>query len=155
MHFLADLIFLLGLMLLSLTDIKRGILPDRLNLFLAVFGVLFTYLGALQPYDSAAIGAGLALAFLGFLHFISGGGLGCGDVKLGFVLGIWLGHEYIIVALIIAFLAGGIFAALLLLSKKVSRKDPIPFGPFLAFGATVAMLWGNALVAWYLALFNG
>ena len=152
MHFLADLIFLLGLMLLSLTDIKRGILPDRLNLFLAVFGVLFTYLGALQPYDSAAIGAGLALAFLGFLHFISGGGLGCGDVKLGFVLGIWLGHEYIIVALVIAFLAGGIFAALLLLSKKFSRRDSIPFGPFLALGGYIGFVGGEYLWHFYWGL---
>jgi len=49
--------------------------------------------------------------------------------------------------------AGGAVAIGLLVSGIKGRKDPVPFGPFLALGAMVSLLWGNTLLAWYLSRF--
>jgi leader peptidase (prepilin peptidase) / N-methyltransferase len=88
--------------------------------------------------------AGLATgAFLLVFALISGGGLGMGDVKLGFVLGLFLG-KYVIVALFVGLIASAIFSVCVLIRHGVSagRKTKIPMGPFLALGGVVAVLAG-------------
>ena len=67
--------------------------------------------------------------------FAGRGGMGAGDVKLSFVLGVWLGFKASIVCLMLAFVFGGIIGVMLLASGIKQRKDPIPFGPFLCIGA--------------------
>ena len=54
-----------------------------------------------------------------------------------------------LVAIFIAILGGGALAVTVLAAGRKGRKDPIPFGPFLAFGGAVAMFWGQALIKWY------
>ena len=81
------------------------------------------------------------------------GGMGAGDVKLSFVLGVWLGFKASIVCLMLAFVFGGIIGVLLLASGIKQRKDPIPFGPFLCIGAYIALLFSPYLIYFYWNLF--
>ena len=86
----------------------------------------------------------IALAF----KFIRGkDGMGGGDIKLAFVLGLFLGFPNIIVALYLAFLTGAIGGIILILWKKKSPKKAIlPFGPFLIIGTLVCLFWGNLII---------
>ena len=68
------------------------------------------------------------------------GGMGMGDMKLGAMLGAFLGWRLGLFALFVAVMAGGVVAAGLLLAGRKGRKDAVPFGPFLALGGAAALL---------------
>ena len=80
----------------------------------------------------------------------SRGGMGFGDIKLGFLLGLMTGFPLVIMAIIISWITGGVVAGALLALKLKSRKDAIPFAPFLVLGAWVTLVWGNILLDWYI-----
>ena len=90
---------------------------------------------------------GIAAVSLPFLIYRQG--MGMGDVKLGGLIGLMVGYPYVLVALLLAVVSGGVIASLLLLLRIKSRKDAIPFGPFMAAGAFVTLLWGQAILDWY------
>lgn len=90
-------------------------------------------------------GAGLLLA----IAAASRGGVGCGDIKFAAALGVWLGWQYNLLTLFIAFLLGGLTGGLLLALNRKKRKDYIPFGPFIAIGAWISFLYGPALIECY------
>ncbi|MDQ7793052.1 MAG: prepilin peptidase [bacterium] len=141
---------LLSVLVVALfTDLEAGIIPNRLTLAGFAMGLALL---ALRPerflpgLGGMAAGGGLLL----FLSLASRGGMGLGDVKLGGVMGLFLGWPAIAVALAVAFLAGGGVGLALLLSRRKGRREPIPFGPFLVLGAVTAMFWGRAILSWYL-----
>lgn len=138
------------LIVITVTDLRHGIIPDKVLIAGLILGLPLT---ALQSWDSlkggvfAFFAAGL---FMLALAVISRGGMGGGDVKLAALMGLYLGPWGVAGALFTAFLAGGATAALLLLTGRKERKDPIPFGPFLAAGGLAALFWGDVPVDWYL-----
>lgn len=83
----------------------------------------------------------------------SGGGMGGGDMKLGAMLGAFLGWKVALLAVFLAVVAGGALAAGLIVAGIRGRKDPIPFGPFLALGGAAGLFWGERAVQWYLSAF--
>ncbi|MEG0970808.1 MAG: A24 family peptidase, partial [Acidaminococcaceae bacterium] len=83
----------------------------------------------------------------------SRGGMGAGDVKLSFVLGVWLGFKASLVCLMLAFVVGGLVGVVLLATGLKTRKDPIPFGPYLCLGAYIALLFSPYLIYYYWLLF--
>lgn len=91
--------------------------------------------------------AGLATgAFMLVFAMLPGGGLGMGDVKLGFILGLYL-SRYVLLALVAGLGASAVFSIGVLVVKGLSagRKTKIPLGPFLALGGVVALLAGPSL----------
>jgi len=83
------------------------------------------------------------------IYFVSRGGMGEGDVKLSFVLGVWLGWKAVLVCLLLAFVMGGVIGTLLLATGIKGRKDPIPFGPYLCLGAYIALLYSPYIIFYY------
>jgi leader peptidase (prepilin peptidase)/N-methyltransferase len=79
--------------------------------------------------------------------------MGVGDVKLGAMLGAFLGWKLALLSILLSVLVGGPLAAALLATGRKARKDPLPFGPFLALGGMVSLFWGEALLAWYFGQF--
>ena len=80
--------------------------------------------------------------------------LGGGDIKLAMMLGAFLGWQKILLVLLLsAFLGTLIGGIALFLSKEVKETRTIPFGPFLALGAVVAMFAGDAIISAYLKTF--
>ena len=77
-----------------------------------------------------------------------------GDVKLAFVMGLFLGRN-VAPAMLAAFLAGSIIGGAIMAKKgvKEGRKTAIPFGPWLALGGLVGLFFGDAIVEWYLDSF--
>lgn len=137
---------------LALLDWRRGLLYDVLVFPLGLAGLLASLAGVTVELLQALWGALLAGTFLWGLRMISRGGLGLGDVKLGFVLGLWLGWQGALIALLLSFILGGAVACALLLLGRCSPKAALPFGPFLALGTYLAYLFGTVWWQMYEAL---
>ena len=100
---------------------------------------------------SALLGGavGFVLMLLPYL-LTRGRGMGYGDVKLAAFIGLMSGFPLVLVALLVGIITGGLVAVFLLLSRMVkSRKAAIPYGPFLAVGAMVALIWGDRIFHWW------
>lgn len=141
--------FLAALVAVTFIDIDHLIIPDRIVLPGAVIGLAASI--SLEPeswweYVVAAVGGAAFLLVLGLLW---AGGMGMGDVKMALMMGAVLGSS-IIVALFLAFLVGGLGGIVLLATKVKSRKDKLPFGPYLALGSVVAAIFGSQILDLYL-----
>ncbi|MFO8101462.1 MAG: prepilin peptidase [Dehalococcoidia bacterium] len=99
--------------------------------------------------DNALLGSAVGFALLFLIVVLSRGGMGLGDVKMAALMGLALGFPHIFVGLFVGVLTGGIVAIGLLIMKRKGRKQAIPFGPFLAIGFMVTLIWGNTLWEWY------
>src|SRR5205823_3917085 len=100
----------------------------------------------------AVIGMAVAFAALFAIHFISPRGMAFGDVRLSALLGLflgWLSLDHVFVGLFLGFLLGSIVSVALIALKLRSRKDKIPFGPFLAAGTYLAILIGDPIIRVY------
>lgn len=93
-------------------------------------------------------------AFVGLWYFSGGRAMGFGDVKLAPALVLFLGASKGVLAILLSFWIGAIVGIVLMLGKKAGWKSEIPFGPFLALGAFVALLWGEQLIEIYLNLMS-
>lgn len=83
-------------------------------------------------------------------YLLTKGGMGFGDVKLGALVGLATGYPLTILAVLLAWIGGGLVAIVMLVAKRKRFKDPIPSGTFLAVSAMVVLLWGQSIWEWYL-----
>jgi len=81
-------------------------------------------------------------------------GMGFGDVKMAGLIGLVTGFPLVLLALLSGAILGGLVASVLLLLRVKSRKEAIPFGPFLSLTTIATLLWGNDFLSWYLGLFQ-
>ncbi|WJR79995.1 A24 family peptidase [Bradyrhizobium sp. NP1] len=130
--------------LLAWIDIKRGIIPDWLNLAIAIVGLaralsLGGWTVALQAFgEGIAIGAVLWLLRALYFRIRKFHGLGLGDVKLLAASGIWIGVAGVPLQLLIASLTALATAGILhVAGQTMTRQTVLPFGPFLALGLLV------------------
>ncbi len=169
------LVFLL-LLLLSSIDFRLYVIPDSLQIILAISGIVLTFFtqkigtfghfkGSFLDFYAFIFGfreniwinhflaAAAALIFFGFIIAVSRGkGMGWGDFKLAGALGIIFGWPDILLVLAISFIIGAIFSIILVLGGRKKMKSAVPFGPFMAIGATAVFFFGPQLVELYLKL---
>ena len=134
-------------------DLEHRILPNKVLLPSAVFAVATAI--ALRPDDLMELGIAGAAAFTAFLlaALAYPAGMGMGDVKLAGVMGLFLGTA-VIPSLFIAFLTGTIVGVAVIAKHGADgRKKGVPFGPFLAFGGLVGLLFGADLIDLYTRTF--
>jgi len=150
MLLIINILFCLLLILELIIDIKYYYIPNILVIFLILIGIINFFINQnfLNFFGS----------FLGFSVFLSlyllfPKGIGFGDVKLAGAIGLFLGFRLTILAVLLSFFSGAIVGLLLIALGKKTMKDPIPFGPFLAFGAIFSMFFGEYIIDWYLNLF--
>ena len=141
-------------------DLEHSLILNRIMYPSIVVGLLLAPLGplgdgqsALQAYLDALLGALVGGGVLYAIYVAARGGFGGGDVKLGGFLGAMLGVPKIFVALPMSFVAGGLVGIALIVLKVRSRKDYVPFGPFLAVAALITLFWGEAIFDWYKGIF--
>lgn len=146
-----------GLVALSAIDFEHFLLPNRIVYPLALATLALLTLaavgdGAWDALERAVLGGIAGMLTLGILHLASPRSMGFGDVKLAFVLGLvlgWLGWGELVLGLFFGFLAGALVGLALIALRRRGRRDHLPFGPFLAFGTLVALLWGDVILRWY------
>ncbi|MBI2860805.1 MAG: prepilin peptidase [Chloroflexi bacterium] len=154
-------------LLLAVIDLEHGLILNKLtypaalaSLALAPFwpdlGIPRSFMGGDTAWP-LLLGA-LAGGFLFLLPFFlialfNSNAMGWGDVKMAGVIGLAAGFPMVLVAMMVSFVSGGMVAVILLLARRKGRKEAIPFGPFLAAGGIVALVWGQPLIDWYLGLY--
>lgn len=142
---------------LTLTDIDDKLIPNRILFPGTAIALALLYGGSqieggalLRPLlgGAAYYGILLVLALVG-----PSGGMGGGDVKLGFLLGVFTAYpswDTFIVAVLLAFLGGGLVSLILIITRLRDRGDAIAFGPYLIWGAYASLAWGATIAKWYL-----
>lgn len=146
----AGLYYLVMAVRLTVIDIKHQLLPNRIVFpSAAVAGVLLLS-ACLFMLDGATalrtvLGAAVMWAVYVVLRLISPSSMGYGDVKLAFVLGLYLGFvswQAVLWGTVLAFLLGAVWGLILIASRRGTGKTQIPFGPFMLAGALVALVVG-------------
>jgi len=134
------------------TDLKSGIIPDRI--ILSAIIVSFIYSLFINPQSfivNLICGIGAFLFFIiisvVFSLITKKDAMGGGDIKLAFLLGFVLGFPAIIISLYLAFLTGAATGIILIIWRKKSfHKATLPFGPFLVLGAIISLFFGNFIL---------
>lgn len=130
-------------------DLDHRIIPNKIVLPAAVWGIVATILFRPDNIDDSLIAGGAAFLALFIAALISPAGMGMGDVKLAGVMGLYLG-SWVAPAMLVAFLTGSIVGlAIIAREGRGARKKGVPFGPFLALGGLMAILVGPDLVDIY------
>jgi leader peptidase (prepilin peptidase)/N-methyltransferase len=147
------------LVVLTVIDLEHQLLPNRIVYPAFIVGLVGLIVAALVDSDlhrlfTAGMGALIFGGFFFVVAFMVPKGMGMGDVKLGFVLGTFLGYlgapGLVLVGMFLAFLSGGVIGIATLLFRGGNRKTMLPFGPFLALGAVVAIFWGQRILDAYI-----
>jgi leader peptidase (prepilin peptidase)/N-methyltransferase len=153
----AYLVLTAALLAISIIDLEHFIVPDRITAPLTVSALGLLGLAAVAEgngwrFGRSLLGGVAYFAFLLLLNILYPKGMGMGDVKLAFPLGLylgWLGWGQVFLGGFLAFLLGAVVGVTLIATKIKSRKDVVPFGPFLALGAMLTILWGDPILRWY------
>jgi len=139
---------------LLVIDLEHHLLPNKLvypgAALAVVLSIFLSRLEVVPSIASAAAASGISLGIFLLIALLSRGGMGWGDVKMAAFLGLVVGFPLIFVAILLAVVAGGLVAWIMILMRKKGRKQGIPFGPFLALAAMATLLWGQAILDWYL-----
>jgi leader peptidase (prepilin peptidase)/N-methyltransferase len=100
------------------------------------------------------VSSGAISLFFAFLVWITKGrGMGGGDIKLGFLIGLFNGFPFNVLAIFLGFVFGAMTSLVLIILGKKTMKDTVPFGPFLILGSVATLFWGAQLWALYINLF--
>ncbi len=138
------------LVIIVVSDFAYMLIPDKVLLFFLPLLVLGRVISPLSPWWDSLVGAVVGFGILYCIAVLSRGGMGGGDIKLFFLLGLVLGT---LNALLTLFLASviGMFAGIIMVKlRRQGRKTPIPFGPSIALAAIIVYFYGDVLINWYL-----
>jgi leader peptidase (prepilin peptidase)/N-methyltransferase len=137
-----------GLIAIFFIDLEHQIIPDKIIFPLTI--IYFFYLLATNYLLLAS--NFLPTAIISFLFFLMlflltrGRGMGFGDVKFAFFIGLTLGFPKAVLAFYLAFLTGALVGIILILLRKAKFGQRIAFGPFLALATLIAFLWGEEII---------
>lgn len=150
---LLGLVFVATLVAVTVTDLERRTIPNKVLIVASVLGVAIAAVGEPGSLPERAIAAAAAGGLLFAAALAYPRGMGLGDVKLAATMGLFLGRE-VAPAIFVALLAGSLVGlALIARHGAAARKRAIPFGPFLALGGLVGLFAGEELIDWYLDTF--
>ena len=153
--FLVACVLLPALVALTAIDLDHQMIPDAITLPGILIGLVINLASRRISWLDSVVGILLGGGLFLVIILVSRGGMGGGDLKLGAMLGAFLGWKALIVALFVAIVLGGAIGAMLLATGRRGRKDPIPFGPFLAAGGAMALFWGKQAFSWWMGGFGG
>lgn len=145
------LILVSALIVVAFVDMDHYIIPGNVLIFLLIAWLAFLPFLSVD-YLNSLVGLSTAGGLLLLIALVSRGGMGMGDIKLAAVLGLYLGWPNALLAMFIACLLAGTCGMFLILFKIKSRKDIIPFAPFIALASFITLLWGDRILSWYIGL---
>jgi len=147
-------VFCMALVVITFIDLEHQIIPDSISLpgIVVGFAVSFflPWLGWLNSLIGIVAGGGsLLLVAYGYQVLTKKEGMGGGDIKLLAMMGAFLGWKSIPFIIFTSSLFGSVIGLALMAVRKKDSQLPIPFGPFLAFGAVLFIFYGRQLIQWY------
>lgn len=149
LEFIIAILLMSMLVIVLISDIHYMLIPDRILLFFLPLFIILRFVHRLDPWWSSIAGAAAALALIAAIILVSRGGMGAGDMKLFAVLGIVLGIKLVVFAFFLACMIGAICGIFLLLFKRIDRKQPMPFGPYIVLATIMTYFYGEPLLNWY------
>jgi leader peptidase (prepilin peptidase)/N-methyltransferase len=154
---LAGLLFTWSLIALTFIDFDTQLLPDSITQPLLWLGLLLNLNGVFTNLGSALVGAVAGYLALWSIYWLfklltKKEGMGYGDFKLLAAIGAWLGWQMLPLVILLSSLVGATVGIMLILFAGHGRQIPIPFGPYLAGGGLIALLWGKQISQAYLGL---
>lgn len=147
------ILFISMLVIITVSDIAYMLIPNKVLLPFAIVLLGLRMFVQLTPWWDSLLGAVVGFGVLYLIAVVSKGGMGGGDIKLFFVLGLVLGTLNTLLTLFFAALIGSIVGIIFLRRTKQGRKTPVPFGPSIAVAAVMSYFWGAEFIAWYTNLF--
>lgn len=143
-------LFASALVVISVIDIRDGIIPDRINAFIFILGIIITAL----DYNNWAVHIiGFFAVSVPLLVPLFIKGMGGGDVKLFAVCGLLVGWKLIVLTLVAACFLGTAFSIFIMIKNKATGKTAVKFGPFISLGLLISVVWGEQIINWYLQTF--
>jgi leader peptidase (prepilin peptidase)/N-methyltransferase len=151
-------VFVAALVVITFIDLDHQIIPDVISLPGIVVGFLAALAIPWLPWLDSLLGillggGSLFLVAAVYQRLTGQEGMGGGDVKLLAMIGAFLGWKAVLPVIFLGSLAGSLVGVPLMLIKRSGGKLAIPFGPFLALGAVICLLWGRQLFDWYVGFF--
>jgi len=149
------------LIIIFVYDLKHYFIPDKViypailvsGIWYLVSGIFLNLYTKDEILNTIYSAIGAAAFFLIIVLISHEKWMGMGDVKLAFLMGIFLGSPNILVALFLAFFTGAVVGLVLIALGRKTFKSEIPFGPFLVTGTFLAMFFGQKIIDFYLNLF--
>ena len=140
------------LIVISVIDWRTYEIPFGCNIVIGILGIVRVILDLAHWYDYVIGFFAVSGLFLIIYWITKGRGIGGGDIKLMAAAGLLLGWQNILLSLMIGSIAGSVIHLALM---KIQGKDRVlAFGPYLAFGIFISMLYGNDIITWYLGMFH-
>ena len=143
------LLFISLLMIIVVSDFAYMLIPNKILVFFLPFLVIGRVLSPLDPWWDCLLGAMIGFGILLLIAVLSKGGMGGGDIKLFFLIGIVLGMLNVLLTLFLASLIGMLVGVIMLKVRGKDRKTPVPFGPSIALAAIIVYFYGDFILEWY------
>ncbi len=134
---------------LAATDLERRLIPNRIVYPSMLLAMALSWAWPDRNVAQVFAGGGLAFLIMLVIFVISMGRFGFGDVKMATLMGFAAGFPAMTVGLFFTAFAAGLVAALLLLTRVLRPGQYMPYGPFIAAGAILSLLWGVTIIDWY------
>jgi len=156
--FLTYSVLTLFLIPISLIDIDHGLILNKLTVPGCILGIILVILLQIETWQSMLAGAvagggsSLLIGFLGTV-FLKKESMGMGDVKLLILTGIYVGFPGVLLGFFYGVFIAALYIVVRMALKSLKIGETIPFGPFIAIGTLVHILFGKAILLWYLGLF--
>ncbi len=156
---LAYALLLSTLIVVTFIDLDHQIIPNEITFPGMPLGLIAAAtvlpIGWLDSLIGLLCGGGVLFFVVWISPYIFGReGMGMGDVKLLAMLGAFLGWKATLLTLLLGSFSGAVVGGGLMATKLIKRSEPIPFGPFLALGAVLALFFGDSLIEWYSGFFE-
>ncbi|MCK9224735.1 MAG: prepilin peptidase [Candidatus Muirbacterium halophilum] len=150
------IIILHFMIIITFIDLDYLIIPDGISVGGTIAGFFINFLiiifapyeileiaGYNLTFESVVLGILLGGGSLFLISVLSGGGMGGGDIKLMAAIGAWFGVEFTASVLFLSFILGAVIGVFLIITKIKSRKDYVPFGPYIAVAVLITMYFGS------------
>jgi len=145
-----------ALLVITFIDLDHQIIPDSLSIGGIVAGLALVWWMPVSYLDALiglGLGAGLLIAVIYGYFFLTGKhGMGGGDVKLLGMIGVFTGWQGVLFTIFTGSLVGSLVGIPWALLQRKNMQTAIPFGPFLALGAFIYVLFGEPIIAWYFGI---
>lgn len=147
------LLFVSLLVIITVSDLAYMLIPDKVLLPFAITLLILRWPIPTTPWWDSLLGAAVGFSVLFLIAVVSKGGMGGGDIKLFFVIGLVLGTVNTLLTLFLASLIGSVVGIYVLKKTGKGRKTPVAFGPSIAAAAIISYFFGTDFVEWYQQLF--
>ena len=159
LHTAFALIFTWALIPACLIDFRHMLLPDSIILPLLWLGLVININPLFTSLEGAVLGAAIGYLILWsvfhlFKILTGKEGMGHGDFKLLAMIGAWAGLASLPLVIVLSSVAGTIVGISMIVFGNHDKANPIPFGPYLAIGGWIALLWGPQITQQYLHFLN-